>query len=256
MKQRGKTSTGGSQEAFPATHWSVILQAESLEKPERRQVADQLIQDYWKPVYCYLRRKGYPNETAKDLTQGFFHEIFLGRELTERAHPEKGRFRTFLLTALDRYVIDVYRKEKAVKRSAGRSRIDFDMRALSLIPEDQSVAPPDQVFHYAWATALLDQVLSQVRQKCSDLGKEIHWQVFEARVLTPIMTGETAPSMTEICTQFDIPTESQGSNMIVTVKRRMRRAVRDALGQQVECDADIEAEIQDLIEILADPGAI
>ena len=76
-------------------------------------------------MYCYLRRKNYDNERAKDLTQGFFHEVVLNRALIERADQAKGRFRSFLLHALNEYLIDEQRKETAQKR----------------IPKDKLVSP-------------------------------------------------------------------------------------------------------------------
>ncbi len=67
---------------------------------------------YWKPVYSYIRCKGYPTEEAEDLTQGFFHEIVLGRGLVQQADGKRGRFRTFLLRCLNRYLADVFRTER------------------------------------------------------------------------------------------------------------------------------------------------
>lgn len=256
MKRSDKTSLGGAAEVFPTTHWSVILHADSLEKPALQEVIDQLIRDYWKPVYIYLRQKGYANERAKDLTQGFFHEVFLGRDLINRAHPEKGRFRTFVLTALDRFVIDVHRQEKAAKRSGTGKRLDFETLPMPDIPAEQSTVPPDHAFNYAWATSLLDQVMVRVRGDCMRDGKAKHWQVFEARVLSPILQDKEAPTMPELCKRFGIASEIQGSNMMVTIKRRFRAAVQGILRQQVEDDADVEVEIQDLIDILSQPCAI
>ena len=81
-----------------------------------RALIDLLLKLYWKPVYCFLRRKGYDNESAKDLTQDFFHEVVLGRDLIQRADPSKGRFRSFLLTALKRYLINAAEARRAQKR--------------------------------------------------------------------------------------------------------------------------------------------
>ena len=87
------TSIGGVGEAFLTTHWSLIEKAQSSEEGSRELIG-LLLKKYWKPVYCYLRRKGYDNEQAKDLTQGFFHEVVLGRGLIKKADQSKAVNRT------------------------------------------------------------------------------------------------------------------------------------------------------------------
>lgn len=96
---------GGYDSRFYTTCWTVIADSNTDDETRNRLIINDLLSRYWKPVCCYLRRKGHDNESAKDLTQGFFCEIVLGRELIKKANKRKGRFRTFLLTALDRYVI-------------------------------------------------------------------------------------------------------------------------------------------------------
>ena len=101
-----RTEMGGQRASFRTTHWSQILSVHTQDEVRQRTVLNELARDYWKPVYCYLRHKGYDNETAKDLVQGFFADVVFDRRLVQRAEPRKGRFRTLLLAALDRYVID------------------------------------------------------------------------------------------------------------------------------------------------------
>ena len=109
------TDMGGVGEAFLTTHWSIIENVGASDDDKNRALIELLLKKYWKPVYCYLRRRGYGNEEAKDLTQGFFHEIVLGRKLIEKAERAKGRFRSFLLIALNRYLINI-RHEQDAKR--------------------------------------------------------------------------------------------------------------------------------------------
>src|SRR5512136_3003846 len=99
MAVRDQTDMGGTAETFLTTHWSLIEGVQKHADPDRALIG-LLLERYWKPVYCYLRRKGYKNEDAKDLTQGFLHEVVLDRQLIQRADPAKGRFRSFLLHAL------------------------------------------------------------------------------------------------------------------------------------------------------------
>ena len=246
---------GGEGDVFQTTRWSGIRDAGTLDEQRRKLSVDNLIGKYWKPVYCYLRRKGYKNEIAKDLTQGFFHEVVLGRELIQQADQAKGRFRTFLLTALDRYVTSVYRKETAKKRLPKHGMIQLETAILSNIPKEQLQEPPEQVFNYAWASNLLDQVLVEVREEYCNTGMETHWEVFRIKVLDPILEDAEAPSFAEICRKYSIESESRASNMIITVKRRFGVVLRRCLRQFVQSDSDVEDEYSQLIEILSQGGA-
>ena len=87
------TDMGGAGQAFLTTHWSIIENVGSSDEDRNQALIGLLLSKYWKPVYCYLRRKGYDNEQAKDLTQGFFHEVVLGRNLIQKADQSRGRFR-------------------------------------------------------------------------------------------------------------------------------------------------------------------
>jgi len=126
MKRKDQTDMGGVRESFLTTHWSLI---EGIKKHQDKDQAliGLLLERYWKPVYCYLRRKGYQNEEAKDLTQGFFHEIVLSRRMIERTDSSKGRFRWFLLHSLDQFLIDQRRKESAKTRIPNDKLVPFDI---------------------------------------------------------------------------------------------------------------------------------
>jgi len=112
MKNRDYTDMGGAGGAFLTTHWSLINGIRSGDEGNLALIG-LLLDRYWKPVYCYLRRKGCDNEQAKDLTQGFFHEVVLSRELAQRAAQCTGRFRSVLLHALNQYLVDQRREETA-----------------------------------------------------------------------------------------------------------------------------------------------
>ena len=96
---------GGPNGAFQATHWREVLSVRTTDEARRRQALGQVIGRYWKPVYCYLRRKGHGNEEAKDLTQGFFHEMALRRGLFQKADRRNGRFRAAIVARV-RDVVD------------------------------------------------------------------------------------------------------------------------------------------------------
>jgi len=238
------TDMGSAGQAFLTTQWSLIDEVGSGEQEEDRLLIGFLADRYWKPVYCYLRGKGYDNEQAKDLTQGFFHEVVLERHLVENADAAKGRFRSFLLLALDRYVAKVREKQSAQKRCPRGKLVSLDFIGLSDLSCCADGADPEDAFNCAWMSVLLERVLDQVEAKCHEDGKTIHWSVFRERVLRPILEQTAPPSLEAICAQLGVGDCATASNMIVTVKRRFRAAFREHLRRSVIGDEHLAEEIE------------
>ena len=254
MRQQD-TAMGGARGTFQTTRWSEIGRAQAYSQADHTAVEDTLLQRYWKPIYCYLRRKGYKNEAAKDLTQGFFHEIVLGKELFQKADQSKGRLRTFLLTALDRYVISMNRKETAQKRrpSGGITQLDTD--SFPEIPAVESNRTPEHTFHYTWATNILDRVLDELKEEYCNTGRPMHWALFHDRILKPIFDDTTEPSLSEICQEYGIESKKKAANMVITVKRRFASVLRRVLREFVQSDDGVEEEIRGFVEVLSTGGA-
>jgi DNA-directed RNA polymerase specialized sigma24 family protein len=158
---------------FPSTHWSLILNARTQDETRRRLATESLIAGYWKPVYCYLRRRGYGNAEAEDLTQGFFCEFFVGAKLLRTADREIGRFRQLLLTALKRFVSNAKRREIREIRKPSGGILSLSSPQLEGVDLPDSAATPDQAFYYAWIMALLDQVLAEVKEQYYNSGRRI-----------------------------------------------------------------------------------
>jgi RNA polymerase sigma-70 factor (ECF subfamily) len=245
------TDMGGVRNEFLTTHWSVIEDAGLSGNDKNRALIGLLIETYWKPVYCYLRRRGYGNEQAKDLTQGFFQEVVLGRKLIEKAEQTKGRFRSFLLVALNRYVIDIQDEQAAQKRIPKNKIVSLDRIILLELPEPVMKLEPEDSFNYAWVTALLEQVLEEVRTKCCQEDKTVHWNVFNDRVLQPMIENIAAPTMKEICDKYDIEDGIRASNMIITVKRRFQAALKRQLRKSVISDSQVGDELNEIVKFLS-----
>jgi len=246
-----KTTMGGNVRGFHTTCWTKISDFKTSDKAKKQLIISELSELYWKPVYCYLRYKGNSNEVAKDLTQGFFHEVVINRNLIQQADRTKGKFRTFLLTALDRYTRDVHQKETSGKRKpSGKlfSLDEFDMPDVSIEISDLTA---EQGFNYAWVTDLLDQVFAEVEQECINTQKEIHWKAFSARVVDPIINNKKAASFSEICANLGIDSESRASNMVITVKRRLRKALERKLAKLSQSGKEVEEEINELLKIFS-----
>jgi RNA polymerase sigma factor (sigma-70 family) len=250
-KNNDKTTMGGQNKAFPVTRWTEIVNLEKSDEVQKVLIINELLKRYWKPVYCYLRRKGYNNETAKDLTQSFFGEVVLGRELIQQANQAKGRFRTFLLTAIDRYVIDLHRYQAARKRRPKGEIFQLDdMDVLNVLTETPD-STPEQSFHYAWISDLLDRVLCEVKNEFFNSKREIFWQVFDEKVLKPVISSSISPSLKEICVKYGIDREKKASNMIITVRRRLRKSLEHCMRQFAYSDSQVEREIAEMLRIFS-----
>lgn len=245
MRYDDYTDMGGTGEAFLTTHWSLIEDIKSKEDKNRALVG-LLLSKYWKPVYCYLRRKGYDNEQAKDLTQEFFYEAVFGRGLIQKADESKGRFRSFMLIALNRFLINIRHKETAQKRIPKDKLVPLDMIDSPELPQTLSTLAPEESFNYAWVSSLLEDVLEEVEAKCNEDGKSIHWQVFSDKVLQPVIDGIKPPSLKDICAKYGIKDDAKASNMIVTVKRRFQAALKKQLRDSVVSEEQVSDELEEI----------
>jgi len=241
MNRGDYTDMGGTGAAFLTTRWSLVEQAGSDEA-----LIESLLERYWKPVYCYLRRKGYSNEDAKDLTQGFFHEIVLGHHLIEKADPSKGRFRSYLLVALDRYLINVKDKQDARKRIPSDKLIALDTSALSELPAAVSDLDAETSFNYAWVSTLLEEALQQLEDQCRREGTSTHWYLFRDRVLLPILNGASQSSLKALCEKYGVEDTMKASNMIITAKRRFRTILLGRLRSLVASDDQVREEWEEI----------
>ncbi len=253
MKRKEYTTLGGDQQSFQTTRWTAIEQVRAGPSSRARILIGELLQAYWKPVYSYLRHRGYDNEEAKDLTQDFFQEVVLGRELIHQADPTRGRFRTLLLRALDRYLVSVHRKKTARKRIPRQRLIRLDERDLGELPVEVCPLGSADAFNYTWVSELLDRLLSEVKTECQQHGMAVHWELFRDRVLRPLMEDRAPPALAELCAAHHIEEATKASNMIFAVKRRFQSALKRHLRQSVAGDADVGEEIRELLQFLTRP---
>src|SRR6266699_2818762 len=144
------TLAGPSQ--FPTTRWTLIVGAGDPHRKETRSAAlVSLCENYWYPLYAYLRRRGYPADQAQDLTQEFFVRVLEGRYL-DRADPEKGRFRSFILTSLKFFVADEEDRQRAYKRGGGAVvPLKFSSGEERYQREPAHNETPERIFERRWA---------------------------------------------------------------------------------------------------------
>jgi RNA polymerase sigma factor (sigma-70 family) len=232
---------------FATTHWSVILRAKEKDSPLAGDALEQLCQVYWRPLYSYVRRQGYPPADAQDLTQEFFSRL-LAKDHLRHLHDQRGKFRSFLLTLLKHFLSDERQKLAAKKRGGGKQIISLDDSAAEelYLTGEAKRFNPDELFERRWAQTLLQQALSRLTREYVLAGKR---PLFEA--LKEIQPGEHGPvSYLELGAQFDL-SESAIKSAIHRLRRRHRQILREEIAHTVSCPEEINDEIRYLIALVS-----
>jgi len=236
--------TGGSR--FATTRWSLVAAAGAADSPAARQALATLCETYWYPLYAYLRRRGHTAEDAQDLTQAFFAAL-LEKGYLRAADPERGRFRSFLLTALKRFAAKERDRARAQKRGGGAALISLDLQAgerrYALEPTDDWA--PERAYERRWALALLERVMARLRQQYARAGRE---RLFDC--LKVFLAGESgAPSHQQAAAELGI-TEGAVKVAVHRLRRRYRAVLRSEVAQTVADPAEVDDELALLLTAL------
>jgi len=236
---------------FLTTRWSMVLRAGStessgVERQDAREALERLAESYWIPLFAYVRRRGYAEEDACDLTQGFFARL-LERKDVGSASPEHGRFRSFLLTALKNYLINSEERERALKRGGGKAPVSIDARKAEgfLGPEPIDNDTPERIFERAWARSVLERALARLRRDYTERGKET---LFEA--LSDELVGGEATPYAQLAEELGF-TEGAIKVAVHRLRARYRKHLRLEVADTVEDPGDVEDELRGLFEALA-----
>lgn len=229
-----------ANDRFGTTHWSLIEAYQNSDcKKARDRYLDELARIYRSPVNAYLTRKGYRPEDAEDLTQGFFHEIVLGRALFDKADRKKGRLRNLMFTALRNFVIDKWRR-------AAEARQHEASTDSSNIDEQESVqnSSDEKQFFVDFFGAILQTCFRSCEKHYVSAGKERTWRAFEAFVWRPIVFGTSRPSIREIASECGFGSNAAAYGAIHTTKQRLKTLFRVEIRKTVADGADAEEEYQ------------
>jgi DNA-directed RNA polymerase specialized sigma24 family protein len=238
----GTLQEGGA--SFQTTHWTLVLQARQLESSESSQKAlSAFCEDYWPPLYAFLRHRRHAPADAQDLVQAFFLHLFEKNTL-ERADREKGRLRTFLLTSLQNFLINEYDREKAIKRGGDRIILSFDELLPAAEVNMLASAHLDDVACYdlTWATSIVARSWQKLCEKLEAEGKS-QW----LDELRPFLAGGATnpPNQEEVAARIGVPIAT-----LRTWISRMRQRYRDALRTEVASTVSDPAEIEDEMKYL------
>lgn len=228
---------------FVTTRWSVVLNAGGPDSPESHAALERLCTAYWYPLYAHARRRGHPAEESRDLVQEFFFNL-LSRGSLARVGPEKGRFRTFLLTALDYFLTDARRHDEAQRRGGGQLLVELDAldaeQRYALEPVNNET--PDKAFDRRWAVLLVDGALKRLREEQFSSGKSETFERLQEFLAREVEAGEYEAVARELAMPVN--------TVAVTVRRlrlRLRELVLEEVMQTVTSPHDAEAELRQLL---------
>jgi DNA-directed RNA polymerase specialized sigma24 family protein len=227
---------------FSVTRWSMVLAAGHRSSPHSKQALESLCQTYWYPLYAYVRRRVPDVHEAQDLTQAFFASL-LERDALQAADRERGRFRSFLLTAFKHFLADEWDKAKALKRGGGRRSIPLNLDSgesrYALEPVDE--LSPERLYEKQWALTFLDHVLSRLGEEFAAKGKETQFQA-----LKPFLAGQPEPGGFDVAARTLGISEAAAKVAAHRARRRYREILRAEIAETVAGPQEVDDEIRQL----------
>ena len=247
LTNRSNDSSAGASH----TNWSAILDAGS-DSSTAAASRDTVAQRYWPAIHAFVRRSGISHAEAEDVTQGFICDVMLGRNLLSHAAPERGRFRSLLLTAVRNYVYDELRRRTATTRhpSTG-SVVALDGASVGATSHlDPKADDPEVAFDREWVRMLIDQAAHVVRENAQSKGLDAAWDIFDRRLLRPMCEGAAPVSTEEFIKQWSLSSPAQVANILVRMKRKFTAALMQQLGHGDDDQEIVHREIAGLLAAL------
>jgi len=227
------------------TRWSVVLAAQDRSSPDSAAALETLCRSYWYPLYVYVRSCGRSPHDAQDLTQEFFARL-LAQDWLSVVLPERGRFRTFLLVALKRFLANEWRRALTQKRGAGQPPLALDTVEAEHRFAAEPALRPDELYERRWAMTLLEQSLERLQEELTRTGKS-----HEFDCLKEWLTAERGSiPYDRIATALGL---SEGAARVAVhrFRKRFRDLFRSTIAETVDAPGEVEAERRHLIAVLS-----
>jgi RNA polymerase sigma factor (sigma-70 family) len=232
---------------FPATRWSVVLAATQQSAPEADAALETICHAYWYPLYAFVRRSGQSPPDAQDLTQEFFRQLLEKRWLAA-ADREKGKLRTFLVTALKHFMAKEWRRASAHKRGGGQSHVPMDTAFAEsrYAAELATQLPAEAMFDQQWALTLLDLTVQRLEAEFRAASKAEDFAVLK----DCLVAAHQAIDYASIAARLNC---SEGAARVAVhrLRKRFRELYREEIAQTLPDGAELDAELRYLAGILA-----
>ena len=231
---------------FATTHWSLIARA-TTPSAEGSAALEALCRAYWFPVYAFARKQGCSAADAEDVTQDFFSEI-VQSEFLVRADPERGRFRSYLLTAVRRRIVNAYDRAHAQKRGGREQLISIDepIAEKQFLEIDDPGLDPSETYERSWALTVLQRARNRVRAEQKALGRLPEFELLEPYLSAPPAEGDYAALAAAL--------KIARNGVAVAVHRLgkgYRKLVRDEIAETVQDPAEVADELNHLLKVLS-----
>jgi DNA-directed RNA polymerase specialized sigma24 family protein len=230
--------------SFPSTRWSLIVRAGALASSEDRAALTELCSLYWYPLYAFIRSKGNDPDRSLDLTQSFFARL-LEKGVIARADRSKGRFRSFLRTDCQHFLVDNLRRERVRARVLKPVSIDRDFAENRYRHEPVDRMTPDRVFDRAWAMTLLDRVLEILADNYAASSRS---DIFE-KLKIVLTQGRDAVDTSALAVQLGM-TEGVVNVAVHRLKNRYRKVLQELIAETLDDPSEIDDEIQSLFDAI------
>lgn len=242
----------GDFQPFPTTHWSLVARAGDDAGESQRHALGELMRRYLGPFRTYVVTKfRVDGHRADDLVAGFVASRLVERNLVGDAEQGRGKFRNFLMTALERYVVDHFRQESAQKR--GGNRAPQDVADAQDWLADAGAADPAAAFDASWAREVVRQAVERMRVATESTRPDL-WAVFTDRVLGPSFDGSEPSAYADLIARLGYKDEGQAANALHTAKRIFARTLRGIVAEYALSADDVDREIAELTELLGRGG--
>jgi RNA polymerase sigma-70 factor (ECF subfamily) len=232
---------------FATTHWSVVRAAAAPDATDCTKALETLCQTYWLPLYAYLRRQGHNSDSAEEYTQAFFAQL-LDKKGLRMADPKKGKFRSFLLTALKHFLANQRKRARARKRGGGRKifPLNFEYAESQFATEPADHLSPEKLFERAWALTVLDRTMKRLREQSTTAGKQ---DLFDSLKIY-LTTDKGAVPYKQVAQKLRM-SEPAVRVAVHRLKKRYRDILRSEIADTVTTENQIDQEIRDLFAALA-----
>jgi RNA polymerase sigma-70 factor (ECF subfamily) len=224
-----------------------VLAAGHDRSPVGQAALETLCRAYWYPLYAYVRRQGHSPEDAQDLTQDFFTR-FLEHNYFKLANPARGRFRTFLLTALKHFLANEWRKAHCAKRGRGQTAISLDATEAEqrFVAKPVEQSSPEILYERRWAATLLERVLETLREEYVTADKG--WQFEELK--GGLWGGSSVATYADIAVRRGT-TEPAIKTAAHRLRQRYRELLRAEIAHTVEGPHEVDEELRHLATVIS-----
>lgn len=226
--------------AFPDTQWTLIFEAASTQTADGLHALDQLCRRYWVPLNAYARSRGYSSADADDITQAFFAQLLKNKTHT-KAVPERGRFRTFLLNAIQNFIANDRRDATRLKRGGGASHEAIENHTNEIATSQT----PETLFEQKWAQAVIAAAIAELETEHQAKGRADRFAVMRP-LLSIRHDGDTAA----LAAQLNV-TLVNFRKLLQGFRQRFGELVRQEISRLVSDPSEIDDELAHLMRALS-----